>query len=402
MPDTSWPPPIAHRLRSATAELHGVSQVMPDEEGGLYIGLMSGTSADGIDAALVGFVDERPQLLHALTLPWREDLRAQLLDLGQASGPIELDTLGHLDVAIGEAFAEAANRLRSEGRVPLQQLAAVGSHGQTVRHRPGGEHPFSMQLGDPSVIAERCGVTVVAHFRQADVAAGGQGAPLLPAMHAMLLDAGDRGRAVLNLGGIANLTYLDGQGGVSGFDTGPANALLDLWCRRLGGEPFDRDGAFAAQGRVVENLLDALLADPYFARPPPKSTGREHFNAAWLDGGLGAFNVHAADVQATLLELTARSVRDAVLRHAPGAADVLVCGGGVHNALLMQRIAALLAPRPVRSTAEFGVDPDYLEAIAFAWLARERLLGRSASLPAVTGARGPRLLGAIYGAPPPV
>jgi len=367
--------------------------------GSLYLGLISGTSADGIDAALVSFETDTPRLLGGLTHPWPEPLRRELLAVAQGETAIDLDRLGQLDVALAYGFAEAAMRLLHETGVSPDAVAAIGSHGQTMRHRPGGSHPFTMQLGDPSVIAERCGIDVVADFRRADVAAGGQGAPLLPAMHAMLLAEAGHSRVVLNLGGIANLTLLAADGQVSGFDTGPANGLMDAWCQRHRGEPYDRDGAFAASGKIDAALLQRLLDDAYFAQPPPKSTGREHFHLVWLQACMGGDLLDPADVQATLLELTARSVADAIARHAPEAELVLACGGGVHNAALMARLAALLAPATLTSTAEYGVDPDYLEAMAFAWLARQRLLGLSGNLPAVTGARGPRVLGAVYPAP---
>ena len=370
-----------------------------DDSRTLYVGLISGTSADGIDAALVRFEGDTPHTLAALVLPWPSELRERILAVAQDEAPLDLDAYGRLDVAIGTCFADAARHLLERSDTPASTVRAIGSHGQTVRHRPGGAYPFTLQIGDPGVIAERCGIDVVADFRRADVAAGGQGAPLLPALHAMLLAAPGRTRVVLNLGGIANITVLGADGRVLGFDTGPANGLLDAWCLRHRGEAFDRDGAFAASGRVDEALLRALLADPYFALPPPKSTGREHFHLAWLDAQPRVAELAAADVQATLLELTARSVAEAILAHAADAADVLACGGGVHNPVLMRRLGELLAPRTVASTAASGIDPDYLEATAFAWLARQRLLGLPGNLPAVTGARGPRVLGAIYAAP---
>lgn len=367
-----------------------------DETSALYVGLISGTSADGIDAALVRFEQGRPQLLAALTHPWPAELRARILAMAQDESRLDLDTYGHLDAAIGECFATATLRLLSDSGTLPSRVRAIGSHGQTLRHRPQGEHPFTLQVGDPTVIAERCRIDVVADFRRADVAAGGQGAPLLPAVHAMLLGSPGRTRVVLNLGGIANITVLGADGRVFGFDTGPANGLMDAWCLRHRGEAFDRDGVFAREGSINNDLLAALLADPYFALPPPKSTGREHFHLAWLDRQADIAKLPPADVQATLLELSARSVADAIGRHAPDAVDVLACGGGVHNGALMERLVALLTPRAVRSTAEEGVDPDYLEATAFAWLARQRLLGLPGNLPAVTGARGPRVLGAVY------
>lgn len=367
-----------------------------DDASALYIGLISGTSADGIDAALVRFEQDRPRLVAALTHPWPDDLRARILAVAQDETRLDLDAYGRLDVAIGTCFADAASRLLDANGTSPAHVRAIGSHGQTLRHRPHGEHPFTLQVGDPSVIAERCRIDVVADFRRADVAAGGQGAPLLPAVHAMLLGSPGRTRVVLNLGGIANITVLGADGRVFGFDTGPANGLMDAWCLRYRGEAFDRDGTFAREGTADGDLLAALLADPYFPLPPPKSTGREHFHLAWLDQHAQTARLRPADVQATLLELSARSVADAIERHAPDAVDVLACGGGVHNGALMARLAALLAPRALRSTAEEGIDPDYLEATAFAWLARQRLLGRPGNLPAVTGARGPRVLGAIY------
>ena len=365
----------------------------------LYIGLISGTSADGIDAALVRFEHNAPRLVHALTHPWPEVLRAQILQVTQDETKLDLDAYGHLDVAIGQIFADAVHELLEQSGTPAASVRAVGSHGQTIRHRPTGEHPFTLQIGDASVIAERSGIDVVADFRRADVAAGGQGAPLLPAVHAMLLAQPGHTRVVLNLGGIANITVLSAEGHVSGFDTGPANGLLDAWCMRHRGEAFDRDGAFAQSGRVDETLLANLLDDPYFALPPPKSTGREHFHLGWLDARLHHVSPSAADVQATLLELTARSVANAIIQYANDAADVLLCGGGVHNGALIRRLRTLLQPRELSSTAVYGVDPDYLEATAFAWLARQRLLGLPGNLPAVTGARGFRVLGAIYAAP---
>lgn len=362
----------------------------------LYLGLISGTSADGIDAALVSFEEGVPQLRAALTHPWPGPLRERVLVTAQASAALDLDALGQLDVAIGHHFAAAAQALLTGSNTPAAAVRAIGSHGQTVRHRPGGAMPFTLQLGDPTVIAESCGIDVVADFRRADIAAGGQGAPLLPAVHAMLLGRPGQTRVVLNLGGIANITVLGADGRVLGFDTGPANGLLDAWCLEHRGEAFDRDGAFAAAGQIDPVLLAALLADPYFALPPPKSTGREHFHLAWLARQPGVAALAPADVQATLLALTVHSVADAVLAHAPAATDVLVCGGGVHNPRLMQGLADRLAPRAVLSTATQGVDPDYLEATAFAWLARQRMLGLPGNLPAVTGARGRRVLGALY------
>ncbi|MEP6898913.1 MAG: anhydro-N-acetylmuramic acid kinase [Rhodanobacter sp.] len=365
----------------------------------LYLGLISGTSVDSIDAVLVDFSEDLPRPLATHAHPWPAELRERMLAIAQDERTLDLDAFGRLDVEIGHRFADAAMHLLEHHGVSAERVRAIGSHGQTLRHRPAGAYPFTMQLGDPSVIAERCHIDVVADFRRTDMAAGGQGAPLLPALHAMLLAQPDRTRVVLNLGGIANITVLSAEGSVLGFDTGPANGLLDAWCLRHCGEPFDRDGAFAASGKVDQKLLEALLADSYFALEPPKSSGREHFHLGWLATHHRMNALTPADVQATLLELTACSVASAILEHAASVVDVLVCGGGVHNGVLMRRIETLLSPRKLSSTARYGVDPDFLEATAFAWLARQRLLGLPGNLPAVTGARGPRVLGAIYSAP---
>jgi anhydro-N-acetylmuramic acid kinase len=366
--------------------------------GALYVGLISGTSADGIDAALCRF-EPTPRLLAGLTHPWPMALRERIVAAGADARAFDLDAFGHLDVAIGQCFADAVAALLADTGLDAAAVRAIGSHGQTLRHRPHGELPFSLQIGDPSVIAERTGIDTVADFRRADIAAGGQGAPLMPAFHAAMLAIPGHARAVLNLGGIANLTVLDADGHVTGFDTGPANGLLDAWCMRHCGEPFDRDGAFAARGRVDEALLAQWLAEPYFALAPPKSTGREYFGLDWLDAQPGTAAGDPADVQATLLALTVRSVAAALNAHAGAAEEVLVCGGGVHNPQLMRALELALAPRAVRSTAELGVDPDYVEAMGFAWLARQRLRDLPGNLPAVTGARGERRLGVVYAAP---
>jgi len=366
----------------------------------LYLGLMSGTSADGIDAALVRFDGEghalRCELVLGRTFGWDATLRTQLVALGQGADTVSLDALGTLDGRIALAFAEAALSLLQEAGVPRGRVRAIGSHGQTIRHRPHADPPFTWQLGDGNVIAERSGIATVADFRRRDVAAGGQGAPLMPAFHAALLGSTQEDRAALNLGGIANFTLLPVAGDVRGFDTGPANALMDAWCERHTGHAYDADGAFAASGQVNATLLARLLADPWFALPPPKSTGREHFHLDWLQARMDGTPVSNADVQATLLELTARTVADALQMTQPDTRRVLVCGGGVRNPVLMARLAAYLPQAVVESTAVHGLDPDFMEAMGFAWLARETLAGRPGNLPAVTGASGRRVLGTVY------
>lgn len=363
----------------------------------LYLGLMSGTSADGIDAALVQFPAEGGcRFVDGLTMPWEPRLRTRLVALGQGGELDSLDALGDVDARIGLAFAEAAAALLVHSGIDAAQVAAIGSHGQTVRHRPSSTPAFTLQLGDASRIAERTGITTVADFRRRDVAAGGQGAPLMPAFHLAMLGAADEDRAVLNLGGIANLTLIPRDGALLGFDTGPANALLDAWCEQHTGRAFDADGTFAASGLVDAALLARWRSDPWFALPPPKSTGREQFHLAWMQTHLDDGERSTADVQATLLELTVATVADALLRTLPDARRLLVCGGGVRNGQLMARLAARLPGVAVESSAVHGLDPDYMEAMGFAWLAQRTLAGLPGNLPSVTGAAGPRILGAIH------
>jgi anhydro-N-acetylmuramic acid kinase len=363
----------------------------------LYLGLISGTSADGIDAALVRF-EPALGVIAAHTFPYPESLRARVLKLARSRAAVTLEALGSLDVELGAHFAAAACALLRRAGIAAGDVAAIGSHGQTVWHHPRGPHPFTLQIGDPTIIAERTGIATVADFRRGDMAAGGEGAPLLPALHAALLAAATRARAVLNLGGIANLTLLVPGDPVRGFDCGPANCLLDAWALRHRGSPRDEGGAWSRAGRCDPALLARLLDDPYFAAPPPKSTGREYFNLDWLDARLPA-GLDPADVQATLLQLSARSIADALRTNAPSVREVYACGGGVHNPALMAALAAALPDASVQTTAPFGLDPDFVEAIGFAWLARARLAGDPGNLPAVTGARGPRILGALYATP---
>lgn len=360
----------------------------------LYLGLMSGTSADGIDAALVRFAP-RLEVLAARTLPLPGDLAARVLALARNRAQVALEAFGELDTELGARFAEAALALLAEAGVARGAVTAIGSHGQTVCHHPRGAHPFTLQIGDPNVIAERTGITTVADFRRADVAAGGQGAPLLPALHAALFADAATPRAVLNLGGIANLTLLVPGQPVLGFDSGPANCLLDAWSQRQRGTPRDAGGAWAASGRVDQALLQCWLDEPYFAAAPPKSTGREVFNLDWLEARLPT-EIAPQDVQATLLQLTVRSIAGALRAHAPGVREVYACGGGVHNGALMAGLRAALPGTRVDTTATLGLDPDFVEAVGFAWLARARIEGVPGNLPSVTGARGPRVLGGVY------
>ena len=367
--------------------------------GDIYLGLMSGTSLDGIDAVVIEFGADGPRILAAETLSYPGDLREQLLTLTQGGGPNEIERLGRLDRTLGALFADAALAALTSCNLKPAAIRAVGSHGQTVRHRPTGSAPFTLQIADPNLIAEITGITTVADFRRRDVAAGGQGAPLVPAFHAGCFRDACEDRAVLNVGGMANLTLLpaDTQKLVSGFDTGPGNVLLDAWVGKHLGKRYDKNGSWAAQGATNQQLLNALLHDDYFKAPPPKSTGRERFNLCWLEQHLaGIEHCAPADVQATLVALTVSTVAAALCEAAPATQRLLVCGGGTHNDALMRSLASALPEIAVESTARHGLDPDWVEAAAFAWMARETLAGRPGNLPSVTGAHGLRVLGGIY------
>jgi anhydro-N-acetylmuramic acid kinase len=359
----------------------------------LFIGMISGTSRDGADAALVSFEDDRPNLREVLCVPYPPFLARALDQLVQAARRPDRQTLDELDQQLADHFSRTALQLLDKAAVGAPEVSAIGSHGQTVWHQPDGPEPESIQLGDPQRIAENTGVVTVGDFRRADIEAGGQGAPLAPLLHQALFRPKKGKRVVLNLGGIANISIIDQAGAVSGFDTGPANCLLDAWIQKHRGESFDHNGAWAAGGSVVPRLLENLLADPYFQRPAPKSTGIEYYNLSWLKHLDSEASFDPRDVQATLADLTAVSVADSIRPHHPG--EVLVCGGGVHNSDLLHRLRSVLAGIPVRSTADFGLEPDWVEAVLFAWLARERLAGRPLDTRSITGARKPVLLGAV-------
>ena len=363
----------------------------------LFAGVMSGTSLDGIDAVVADFAPPHGvcRTLGAAHVQMPAALRATLQAL-QASGPDELARSSRASVALADLYALSIVDALASAGLSAADLVAAGVHGQTVRHRP--DEGWTIQLNDPARIAERAGVTVVADFRRRDVAAGGQGAPLVPAFHHALFATPDDSRAVLNVGGIANLSLLVPGEPVRGFDTGPGNVLLDHWHAKHRDGAVDVDGGWAASGRADEALLASLQDEPYFKARAPKSTGRDLFHAAWLEAALGRRGPGLAsnDVQATLVDLTARTVADALAREAPEVVEVLVCGGGARNPVLMQALQRALAPRTVVTTASLGVAVDQVEALAFAWLAREALAGRAGNVPTATGARGPRVLGAIY------
>lgn len=367
----------------------------------LFIGLMSGTSLDGVDGVLVDFRHGTRVLQHA-SCGFTPGLRAELLALNTPGGQDELHRAALAANALVAHYAQVVQQLLQRSGVATDQVAAIGAHGQTVRHRPQlfDGTGYTLQLNAPALLAERSGITVVADLRSRDVAAGGQGAPLVPAFHQGVFGQAGRTTLVLNIGGIANLSVLGADGAVQGFDCGPGNALMDGWCLHHTGQPYDDGGRWAASGRVLQPLLQRLLAEPFFAQQPPKSTGRDLFHTDWLTAHMAAIPeaaaAAAADVQATLTELTAASCADAVRRWGRGGSALLVCGGGALNAHLMQRIASLLPGVQVGSTAARGLPPLEVEAAAFAWLARQCLRGLPGNLPAVTGARGPRVLGAIY------
>jgi len=358
----------------------------------LFVGLMSGTSLDGVDAALVEFTSARPALVNSAYLPLPATLKAELHAL-QAPGPNELDRAARAGNGLSRVYAEAVATLLKQAGISPAAIRASGCHGQTVRHRP--DAGYTLQIGNPALLAELTGISVVADFRSRDIAAGGQGAPLVPAFHAAVFSSDAAHRVILNIGGIANLSDLPPHGVVTGFDTGPGNVLLDLWIQRHLGDEHDAAGAWGQSGTVLTQPLTAMLAEPYFARRPPKSCGRDLFNAAWMEK-FSLQQAAAQDVQATLAELSARTIAGAVKQYCPHANELYVCGGGAHNLGVLARLRRNLPQCEVSTTAALGIDPDWVEAIAFAWLAKQTLDGRPGNLPAVTGAGGERVLGAIY------
>jgi len=364
-----------------------------------FVGLMSGTSMDGVDGVVCAFEGTtfRGVQAHAATA-YPPELRGRLLRLQRESPALTLRELAQLDRAVARAFADTALATMAAAALPASSIQAIGSHGQTVFHDPVTVGS-SLQLGDPNAIAQATGVTTVADFRRADIALGGHGAPLVPAFHQALLASAELPRAVVNIGGIANVTLLADEHShtVCGFDTGPGNGLMDEWAEQHLRQPYDAGGEFAGRGRLQLPLLEALLEEPYFAAPPPKSTGRGEFNLDWLQRRYPALQLlEAADVQRTLCELTAYTISEAILRHGPGTHEVLVCGGGIKNQPLMRRLGELLGSMRLRSIAEAGIDPQQVEAAAFAWLAMRAIKGLPGNLPAVTGASRPAVLGGIY------
>ena len=358
----------------------------------LLVGLMSGTSLDGVDAALLAFENERPQCLATHYLPFPDELRREALAL-QEPGSDELRRSLRLANRLADIYAQTTNELLARAAIPATAVRAIGCHGQTLVHAPADG--YSLQLANPAHLAEQTGITVVADFRSRDIAAGGQGAPLVPAFHDAVFRTPGRHRVILNIGGIANVTDLAPDAPTRGFDCGPGNMLLDAWTARHTGKPYDADGHWAREGSILPALLRRLREHPFFAGPPPKSCGREEFGIAWLESRLDGSEA-AVDVQATLVSLTAATIADAIERWCGNPAEMYVCGGGARNGLLMQALGNSMPGVAIGTTDALGLPADWVEAAAFAWLAWRTLHGRPGNLPEVTGARGPRVLGAIY------
>ncbi|MCX7184342.1 MAG: anhydro-N-acetylmuramic acid kinase [Nitrosospira sp.] len=359
-----------------------------------YIGIMSGTSLDGIDVVLADFSLSPPSLSCTFYSPYDKDLRQRLLDLHH-SGNDELHRAAILSNELARCYAEAVVSLLNKSGVEPQDVTAIGCHGQTVRHCPQSGSGYTIQLGNAALLAELTGITVVTDFRNRDIAAGGQGAPLVPKFHQVLFADLKNHRVVVNIGGISNLTSLTPAGGVTGFDCGPGNLLMDAWCLRHLGKIYDENGIWAGTGKVIPALFEKLLTLPFFSLPPPKSTGREMFNLPWLESFLCG-KEKPEDVQATLLQLTVTGISRSVLAYFPSAVEIYLCGGGARNAELVAKLQIALPGKKVELTDALGVDADWLEAFAFAWLAQQAIVGIPANLPEVTGAKGARVLGAIY------
>lgn len=351
---------------------------------------------DGVDAALVDFAVEPLRIIATHSEPMPSDLKSELIALC-FPGQDEINRFGQLDIKVGQLFANAALALLKKPGVTKTAVCAIGSHGQTIRHQPGLTYPFTLQIGDPNIISELTGITTVADFRRRDMANGGQGAPLVPAFHHAVFRSNATDRTIVNIGGIANVTFLPAGVNlpITGFDTGPGNTLLDAWIKKSLDQDHDEGGHWGKSGAIDQALLETLLADPYLQLPPPKSTGREYFNLAWLKQKLPPA-VKPQDVQKTLTVFTAASIMHAIDHYGPAASEMIICGGGIHNQHLLQCLRERRGRHIMHSSAEFGVDPDWVEAVAFAWLAQQTLQGKAGNLPSVTGAKKAVVLGGIY------
>lgn len=359
-----------------------------------YIGLMSGTSMDGIDAALVLFENEKIKLIDTTSIDIPAQIKSTLAILLRGEN-ITLKLLGETDTQMGHLFADAVLDLLNKTAIKSAEVIAIGSHGQTIYHHPHGDNPFTLQIGDPNIIAARTNITTVADFRRRDIALGGQGAPLVPAFHDYLFQNRTHDHCIVNIGGIANITYLpaDKSADIIGFDTGPGNTLIDSWHQHHHGKPVDLNGEWARSGKIIPELLEILLADDYFKKAPPKSTGREYFNLNWLHQKLNRLptNLSPADIQATLTELTAITIASA----ASSAPTVYICGGGAFNGYLMARLQSHCTHASVQSIETIGINPQWIEAMAFAWLAKQTIEKKAGNLPSVTGAKKETVLGVV-------
>jgi len=363
----------------------------------IYIGLMSGTSIDSVDAAAVDFTDGQLKLIGCYSHPIPEPLRKDILNLC-LPGRDTVQLYAETDRALGELFADAALALMDKLKLGADKIMAIGSHGQTIRHSAPSqtENGYSQQIGDANIIAARTGCSVVADFRRKDIALGGQGAPLVPTFHRQLFFSPQNNRVIANIGGIANITILNINGDCSGFDTGPGNMLLDAWCQKHTGNAYDNDGNWGASGDVDNALLSKLKAHPFLAQPTPKSTGREEFNLPWLEQQLQHFHLSPQDIQATLTAFTAQTLADCINNLDTPVDEVFVCGGGAFNGQLMEQLQSDLHNSELQSTAQLRLDPNWVEACAFAWLAKQRMENKTGNLPAVTGAKRETILGAVY------
>jgi len=362
-----------------------------------YIGIMSGTSLDGIDAGIYDFNQSKMQSIAFHYQAYPTAIKKKIKQFCDMSQTVSLQDYGELEQQLSELYAKACLALLAKTSLSAKHIKAIGSHGQTLCHFPNSQHPFSLQIGDANIIAQRTKITTVADFRSRDIAAGGQGAPLVPAFHQAIFHSDLENRAILNIGGIANLTLLpkNTQQAVQGFDTGVGNTLMDSWIHQHLKQAYDKNGDWAKTGTVQADLLHALKADAYFKQPLPKSTGTEYFSKAWLMAKLSPFHYQPEDIQRTLCQFTAETIAEALLKFAPTTDTLFICGGGIHNQCLMDSLKNLL-PISIKSTKDIGVDPDQVEAMAFAWLAKQTLKGLTSNLPSVTGAKQAVILGGIY------
>lgn len=358
---------------------------------------MSGTSLDGIDAAIVDFTDNNICLLNSHYQPYPKSVRQKLRNICNGNGSIQ--DLAEMDSVLGQLYSESVLTLLEESALNKEDIKAIGNHGQTICHHPKQPNPYTLQIGDPNIIAELTGISVAADFRRRDIAVGGQGAPLVPAFHQAIFRSSTESRAIINIGGISNITYLPHSQveKVSGFDCGPGNTLMDYWVENHSGKMFDDNGQWACSGKVSQPLLQHLLTDPFFALSPPKSTGTDYFSPDWLEERLNELELNIAeeDIQATLTELTAQTISSAVKKLSTEPVNLYICGGGARNSYLVERLK-LISGSPVQTTESLSVSPDWVEAMAFAWLARQTVKGSPGNLPEVTGASRPVILGGLY------